>query len=161
MNDYLLCPMFLKRLFVVYLLLQVSVALILRNVTGDPLDVLIFQCSIAPESFKSILEGWGERGLSFYHAHYFPDFFLPIAYALLLRGLIFQLRGKTRLMLLPVIAGISDQVENVIHFTLTLNHALIFTPLFYVGMVAVYLKWFTALLSVGLIGKAYLVSLKT
>ncbi len=161
MNDYLLSPTFLKRLFVVYLILQVSVALILRNVTGDPLDVLIFQCSLTPEDFKRILDGWGERGLAFHHTHYYPDFLLPISYALLLRGLIFQLRGRTRLMILPVIAGIADQIENVIHLTLTLKQELIFTPLFYVAMVAVYVKWITALLAVGVIVQTRLGASKT
>ena len=161
MNDYLLSSVFLKRLFVVYLILQVTVALILKNVTGDPIDVLVFQCSLTPESFRKILEGWGERGLAYYHSHYYPDFLLPVAYALLLRGLIFRLRGKTILMLLPVIAGFADQVENVIHLTLTLKQELIPTPFFYLGLVAVYLKWFAALASIGIIVQARLAASKT
>ena len=114
-------------------------------------DLLTMQTAFSVEKMESILTEWGDDGVAVYLRMMWADFFFPASYGIALASAITLLatpREKTPdrtvlvVMLLPLIAGVCDLVENVFHLFLLQNpHSLPVFPTFLAACFAS-VKWF-------------------
>jgi hypothetical protein len=115
---------------VVVLLCLVAFAFIQGDVLMGKTDLLTMQTAFSVEKMESILAEWGDEGVAVYLRMMWADFFFPAAYGIALASAITLLavpRDKTPdrtvlgVMLLPLIAGACDMVENGFHLALLQN----------------------------------------
>ena len=108
----------------VVLLCLVAFAFIQGDVLMGKTDLLTMQTAFSVEKMESILTEWGDDGVAVYLRMMWADFFFPASYGIALASAITLLatpREKTPdrtvlvVMLLPLIAGVCDLVENVFH----------------------------------------------
>lgn len=115
--------------------------------------VLELQTTLSVETFSQIIEQWRTAGmLDTYWRHYLLDFIHPALYggflaAMLAKG--FDLNNvdarHDNALLVPVIAGALDLVENLCHVAMLTTPSNINAPLVVLGGTAANLKWLLVL----------------
>ncbi len=115
---------------VLTLVLQALIAWVLLKLP-DPADIFRIQSTFSLQTFQNILNGWSAADRSAFLLHYVFDFFYPWAYGFLFFFLLEEIPAIARFKYLALLAGLSDELENILHFMLIkgavpLEPALIF-----------------------------------
>ncbi|MCD6476455.1 MAG: hypothetical protein J7K85_09395 [Anaerolineaceae bacterium] len=114
----------------VVLLCLAALTFIQGNALLGKTDLFTMQTAFSTAKMETILSEWGEEGVSAYLRMMWADFFFPAGYGIALASAITLLaipRGEAPnkkvliLMLLPLIAGLCDMVENIFHLFLLQN----------------------------------------
>ncbi len=137
-----------------YAVSQISLAIIIHD-----LDTLLFlkaQTTFSADVLKDLLTQWDQAGLMpHYRHHFYLDFFHPFWYAMFLAAFLAkamnlnQLPDKfTPLLLMPVVAGGMDLVENCFHVFYIADMDAIASWQVGVSALAANIKWGLAGLSV-------------
>lgn len=131
----------------IYLLSQLSIAVVLEPVGFT--HALRMQTTLDVNTFRLLVEDLFARGAAeAYTAHYYYDFLHPFWYATVLALGLGWLMNRNALaathdawLLLPFLAGLGDEVENVLHLYMVLDTANIAAPLVLVANGASIMKW--------------------
>lgn len=131
----------------IYLVSQVTIIRILDPLGTD--TVLRLQTTFSPETFASIKAAWVEAGLiDSYWRHFLFDFVHPVWYALFLASLLAGglnfARASARfdgVMLVPVVAGACDFVENSMHVWFLLDPTMVADPWVAISGTFTNVKW--------------------
>ena len=132
----------------------------LAFIQGDALlgktDLFTMQTAFSTAKMENILAEWGTEGTSAYLRMMWADFFFPASYGIALASAITLLaiprsenpnKKELVLMLLPLIAGLCDMVENTFHIFLLQNpQNLLVFPTFLAAFFAS-VKWLLLFLS--------------
>ena len=141
----------------VVLLCLAALTVIQGNALLGKTDLFTMQTAFSTVKMEAILAEWGEDGVSAYLRMMWADFFFPASYGVALASAITLLvipRGETpnkkvlRLMMLPLVAGLCDMVENTFHIFLLQNPQNL--PIFPTFLAASFasLKWLLLFASV-------------
>ena len=139
-----------------FLVTQTVIAVIL-----NPLGVGTFlklQLSLSRDFYVTTFESWKTQGVfNRYLLHFYPDSLFPLFFSLFFfSALACLLKGepdspRTRfLLVLPLISGFSDYVENAIQFVILSGRLT--DPLVFASGIASWVKWSLALISIFWIG---------
>ncbi len=99
------------------LILQTAITVVLLGLP-EPTDIFRIQSSFTLHSFQQVLSGWSAADRSTFLLHYSFDFFYPWAYGFLFYFLLEEIPELARFRYLALLAGLSDELENVLHFML-------------------------------------------
>jgi hypothetical protein len=131
---------------------QLFLILILNKVAPAQ-DLILHQTTLSPTRFKSIMDSWGPSGIELFLQHYWLDFFHPFFYSIflfccLVKTIPHSLSKNSRIFLLalPLIAGLSDEIENLCQLSITLGWIPADSFPFYLGAICARLKWFLTIL---------------
>lgn len=112
------------------LVLQTLISLVLLKLP-NPADIIRIQTTFTLETFQNILNSWSRVDRSTFLLHYAFDFFYPWAYGFLFYFLLQEIPALAHFRYLALLAALSDELENILHFmlingTIPLEPALIF-----------------------------------
>jgi hypothetical protein len=138
---------------------QVSILAMLHSGL-DPFALLVAQTTLSEKTFLEITGGWGDASWRAFYRHYWIDFLHPCLYGVFLASAVAHLLrqrglagGSARhLVLLPLLAGACDEVENVCQLLLVRGLPDFSTGLFVTGALAANLKWAAVAVSLATIG---------
>ncbi len=144
---------------IVFFGLLYAVSQIALGIMIHHLDTLLFlkaQTTFSVDLLKGLLIRWDQAGLMpHYRHHFYLDFFHPFWYAMFLAAFLAKamnlnhLSDKfTPLLLIPMVAGIMDLVENCFHVLYISDIAAITSWQVVVSALAANVKWGLAGLSV-------------
>ncbi|MCP4007523.1 MAG: hypothetical protein GY725_25365 [bacterium] len=130
-----------------YLVSQLTILSIIEPL--DRLQVFRLQTALSPEAFLAIKQSWVDAGvLDAYWRHFVVDFPHPLWYGLFLAAcaasaLNFSNRPDSwnALIVLPVVAGACDFVENSFHVVFLLEPAAIAHPWIAISGLFSHVKW--------------------
>lgn len=121
----------------------------------DSLDrLLLLQVTLSPADFRGIVDSWNSTQRDLFIKHFQFDFIYPAAYSVFLSSCLYRfswLGGRRPIRLLPFLAGIFDEIENVVHLKLSQGLLPVTSPWFYVGGIAARTKWLLIAISVTLL----------
>lgn len=124
-------------------------------------DMLRVQTVLSADGVREIFASWEARGLlETYAAHYAYDRVHPLWYAVFLASAMARALNASRapssrsvLLLLPIIAGGCDVLENSVHLTFLADRANITQAAVLLGNGAAWVKWTLVLVSMVLIAR--------
>jgi hypothetical protein len=121
----------------------------------DSLDrLLLLQVTLSPADFLGIVDSWNSTQRDLFIQHFQFDFIYPAAYSVFLSSCLHRFSwtaGRRPARLLPFLAGIFDEIENVVHLKLSQGLLPVTSPWFYVGGTAARMKWLLIVISVTLL----------
>ena len=120
--------------------LQLGISVILAGLP-NPFDFLRIQTAFTVPSFLNVISGWTDFNRATFLLHYTLDFFYPWMYSFFLFFLLEDLASLGRFKFLAPLAGLCDELENLLHMLL-INRNLEITgsPVFF-GAFFASLKW--------------------
>ena len=104
-------------------LFQIGIMVILSQLR-NPIDALTLQLTFSADHFFSIVHHWSSQELNAYLLHYSLDMIYPICYVLFLWELMKRCDSTPqkvyfqRMVPIPLIIGIMDELENICHLLL-------------------------------------------
>lgn len=140
------------------LALQIAITLVLAKLP-EPTDILRIQTAFTLESFQSVLRHWSEADRHNFLLHYVFDFFYPWAYGFFFYFLLEDLPGIAKFKNLALLAGLSDELENCLHWMLV-NRTIDLHPVsIFAGATFSMAKWllllFLTVLVIAHLGKRF------
>ncbi|MGE0762611.1 MAG: hypothetical protein AB7N80_04980 [Bdellovibrionales bacterium] len=129
-----------------FLYSQVTLMIILDKF-GDPWNIIKLQTTLDPGEFQLLLHSQGVEGLAAWIRHYLIDFFYPIFYGVFLAAMLVRWPPSRNdkllklVLIVPLLAGLFDEIENVCQLLLALERVPIDSIYFYVGAASARLKW--------------------
>jgi hypothetical protein len=144
------------------LISQVSLWIILSRV-APALEFIRQQTTLSPEEFDFFVNKWGPQNMQIFLSHYYLDFIHPILYSVFLGSCIYQLGLKRKyswLVIIPFLAGLCDEIENLIQLSIHLGWLSVNSFWFYIAAGSSRLKWLFVLISfviilIGFVGRRF------
>ncbi len=132
---------------ILYLLSQLTIYLIIRDISGE--QMLAFQTNFSKAVFLETIGAWKLAGmLDAFKLHFIPDYFHPIWYSVFLASLMALAFNSARvserlnfLLLMPFIAGALDLVENTMQLIIISDIGGITDTKVFVAALAATTKW--------------------
>lgn len=106
------------------------------------MDALSLQLTFSSDYFLGIIGQWSAQELSAYLSHYYFDFVYPLWYGLLLWELLKKCHLNS-LWMLPLIAGLCDEIENLCDILAIFKLTPHVSVVIFVGALAAWIKWLT------------------
>jgi hypothetical protein len=122
------------------ILLQVSITVVLLQLP-DPSDIFRIQTSFTLDAFQRVVAGWSAANRSTFLLHYSFDFFYPWAYGFFFYFLLEEFPAIARFKFLALLAGLSDELENILHFLLVNGSVELKPSLIFAAGVFSSVKW--------------------
>ena len=140
-------------LFCVYVISQVSIALLLGHKVGA--ELVPMQLAFSKHRFDAIVTGWSAENLMQFQHHYYLDFIHPLWYGVTLAWALAKTLppGRKSLVWLPVVAAFCDLGENTLHAIPAFNGTFreLDQPVIALSSTLAATKWLLATVSVVLI----------
>lgn len=114
------------------------------------LDVIKLQLSFHTDIGKSIIENWNEIGKQNFLKYIYTDYIYAFSYAIFLSSIYYtkllknkiHLKGtKVLILILPLIAGLFDMIENTIEIMFIKNSSEFPEYLFELHSILAFFKW--------------------
>lgn len=140
---------------VLFIVSQINIAQIIKPLGWA--DFFYLQITFSDQLFLLQMQKWKESGLLiFFDKHFVFDFFHPLFYmlffVLFIQWELLKLdRVKNVLFLFPVIAGLSDLIENIFHYLFLQNFSFINETTVFISSLFSSIKWLFSLASVSII----------
>lgn len=143
----------------IYLISQIIIGRVLEEI-GGPVILELQVTGFTAADYVVVFQQWTDAGLmAAYKAHFIFDDLHPIWYAVLMTSTMAVLMnraacddGWSKYLVLPIIAGICDMIENGIQhvFLADPSFALVIDPLPAISTIMSITKWALAATSIGL-----------
>ena len=142
---------------ILFLISQITILTVLSEL--DLKEVFTFQTTFSKDFVKDTIIMWRDKDLlDIYKIHFYMDFFHPLLYSIFLCSLIARILEEIKapqklnfLLLIPMLAGSLDILENILHLIFISDVDSITTGLVIISALAANLKWIIAHFSILLI----------